>query len=99
VTYVGVPAAQFELTAGADVLVRYRTDTDATRSFCSRCGSTLLYEGPRWENEVHVVLANVEDPIDREPGAHVYVDHGADWWRITDGLPRYGGETGVEPKQ
>ena len=98
VTYIGVPADQFQLTDGEDVLVRYHTDTDATRSFCGRCGSTLLYAGPRWENEVHVALANVDGPVDREPGAHVYVDHAAEWWRVNDDLPRYGGGTGTERK-
>jgi hypothetical protein len=48
---------------------------------------------------MHVVLANVRGPIDRTPSAHYYVDHAADWWEIADSLPRYGGETGVEPKQ
>ncbi|MFQ5668438.1 MAG: GFA family protein, partial [Candidatus Binatia bacterium] len=85
-------------TSGADSLHRYLTDTGATRSFCSRCGSTLFFEGPRWPGEIHVALANIEGEIDRDPSGHYYVDHRASWWTITDSLPRYGGETGVEPK-
>ena len=98
VTYAGFTREQVEIS-GTDDLVRYETDTGATRSFCRRCGSTLFYEGPRWPGEVHVVRANVQGPIDRAPSAHYYVDHAADWWEITDPLPRYGGGTGVEPKQ
>ena len=41
VTFVGVPEDQFEVTEGDEVLRRYLTDTGATRSFCTNCGSTL----------------------------------------------------------
>lgn len=98
VTWAGYPADQVELTDGTDLLVRYRTDTDATRTFCRTCGTTLFYEGPRWEGELHVARANIDGPIDRAPSAHVYVDHGASWWRIDDELPQYGGDSGTEPR-
>ena len=99
VTWTGVPKEQFRFVEGEDLVTRYRTDTDATRTFCSRCGSTLMYAGPRWEDEVHVARANIDGEIDRQPGVHVYVDHGADWWSIDDDLPQYGGTTGTESKQ
>jgi hypothetical protein len=98
VTWVGVPNAQFELTAGEEHLARYLTDTGATRSFCDRCGTTLLYQGPRWPDEVHVARAVIDGEIDKLPKAHVYVDHRAPWFEITDGLDQYGGTTGMERK-
>lgn len=98
VTWVGFDAGRVRIVAGEDRVRRYRTDTGATRTFCSHCGSTLFYEGPRWSGEIHVALGNVEDPIDREPSSHVYVDHRAPWWTIDDDLPRYGGDTGMEQK-
>ncbi|MCP3980948.1 MAG: GFA family protein [bacterium] len=98
VTYAGYPADQVRVTAGRDSLVRYRTDTDATRSFCGTCGSTLFYEGPRWPDEIHVARANIDGEIDRLPDAHAYVDHAADWWTIADELSQFGGDSGVEPK-
>jgi len=98
VTFVGFSSDQFRVASGEESLVRYLTDTAATRSFCNRCGSTLTYESPRWPGEVHVALASLEGPIDRAPGSHVYVDHKAPWWEIKDSLPQRGGETGTEPK-
>ncbi len=97
VTYAGFSRAQMQLSGG-DRLVRYVTDTGATRSFCGRCGSTLFYEGPRWPDEIHVALACIRDEIDRAPDAHVYADQKAPWWEITDSLPRLGGESGTESK-
>ena len=98
VTWVGLLPERLRIVEGNDHLVRYPTDTGAVRSFCDRCGATLFYEGPRWEGEIHVTLASLHGPIDREPEAHAYVDHKADWWRIDDELPRYGGTSGAEPK-
>jgi len=98
VTWAGFREEQVRLLAGESLLIRHLTESDATRSFCRQCGSTLFYEGPRWAGEIHVALANLEGPIDREPSAHVYVDDRAAWWHISDALPQYGGESGMEPK-
>lgn len=98
VTWAGFPDERFAVTAGEEHLARYATDTGATRSFCGRCGTPLLYQGPRWPGEVHVARAAIDGRIDKLPGAHVYVDHAADWFEITDSLDRYGGPTGVERK-
>jgi len=97
VTWMGFPADRVEIVAG-DTLRTYDTDTQAQRRFCATCGSTLFYSGPRWPGEIHVAASNLDDPPDRMPSAHVYVDHGAAWFRITDDLPQYGGATGTEPK-
>ena len=94
-TWIGFRAEQFRLTAG--VLERFDTDTDATRSFCPRCGTTLLFEGRRWPGEVHVAFANLDDPGDLAPDCHAYADRATDWCPILDDLPRFGGATGSEP--
>ena len=98
VTWAGFLSEQVRIVAGGDVLHRYLTETGATRSFCSRCGSTLFFESPRWAGETHVARANIEGEIDRAPDGHFYVDHRASWWTITDSLPQQGGESGDEPK-
>lgn len=97
VTWVGFPRDGFRLVAGADRLTRFRTDTNATRTFCSRCGATLLYESPRWPDDVHVALAHLHGELDRAPSAHVYADRAPSWCPITDDLPRHGGPSGTEP--
>ena len=97
VTWAGFKKEQVVIH-GEEALTHYTTDTDAVRSFCKRCGSTLFYSGPRWPDEWHVAVGNVEGELDREPAAHVYVDHKAAWWTIDDGLPQLGGKSGVERK-
>lgn len=97
VTWAGVARERFELGDDEDLLAHWRTDTGATRSFCSRCGTTLTYESPRWEGEVHVAVAHLDDPLDRAPSGHVYADRAPAWAPIHDDLPRHGGASGTEP--
>jgi len=97
VTFVGVPASQFTVEQGAEDLVRYDSSAAAWRKFCRRCGSTLTFEGKRWPDEVHVVLANVDGPVDRAPQAHSYWDDRVDWVELGDQLPRLGGPQGNQP--
>jgi len=97
VTFCGVVAERFVIEQGAEDLVRYDSSASAWRRFCRKCGSTLTFEGARWPDEVHVVLANVEGAIDRAPQAHCYFDHAVDWVQLGDDLPRLGGPDGNQP--
>lgn len=97
VTWIAVPREHFALIAGSDRLVRYRSSDHGTRSFCATCGSTLFCESTHHPDQVDIVLANIEGEIDRVPEMHVYFDDRAPWVHVADGLPRLGGETGLEP--
>jgi hypothetical protein len=97
VTWFGVERPAFRVIAGDDALVRFRSSPQAVRSFCRRCGTTMLYEGDRWPDEVHVALACLEGQLDREPRAHVYWDRHVAWIDTMGSLPRLGGPAGNEP--
>ena len=97
VTWFGVERSRFELVAGGDHLVWYRSTPEAKRGFCSRCGSTLFFEGDRWADEVHIALAQMDGPIDRAPAAHVFYDTHVEWVVVGNDLKRLGGPTGNQP--
>lgn len=97
VTWFGVARDQFRLDDAGQLLAWYRSTPGARRGFCSRCGSTLFFEGERWPDERHIALAAMDGPIDREPQAHVFFDSGAPWVHVADDLPRLGGDSGTEP--
>jgi hypothetical protein len=97
VTWVGVPEAQFRVTAGESAVVRYDSSPGAYRRFCGKCGTQLFFAGKRWPGEVHIALATFEGDIDRQPQAHAYFDRHVGWLPWDDALPKYGGSSGTEP--
>jgi hypothetical protein len=98
VAWCGVPYERFRVTAGEDRLVRRKSSDHGTRSFCGECGSQLLCESTNHPDWIDVTLASMQGPIDREPEAHYFVDDRAAWTHLDDGLPRFGGATGIEPR-
>ncbi len=97
VTWIAAPRSQVVVDAGADLLTRYESSEHGSRSFCSRCGSSLFCESSRHPDVVDVPLANMDGPIDRLPESHIYFDDRASWTPIADALPRLGGASGLEP--
>ena len=97
VTWIGLPRERFSVLAGAERLVRYRSSDHGVRSFCGTCGRTLFCELTTHPGAIDIVLANLDDTSDIVPQAHVYFDDRAAWTRVGDDLPRFGGNTGIEP--
>ena len=95
-TWVTFPRDRARVVSGEPV--RYtQEDTKAVRSFCGRCGTTLVYENPRTPEEVDVSLANVDGTV--EPGSmkRLFADRTPPWDESRDGLPRFGGPDGKQP--
>ena len=85
------------MESGEENLTRFQSSEHGRRSFCRTCGSSLFCESSTHPDHIDVVLANMEDDIDRRPEAHVYFDDRAEWVRADDDLRRLGGKTGLEP--
>lgn len=95
VTWFGIARNRLEISAGADALRRYRSSPHGERSFCGQCGSSLFCSSAHHPDQMDVVLANLDGPIDRAPAAHIYFDSRAGWTDVRDDLPRLGGASGV----
>ena len=96
VTWIGVEKTCFMVVSGTEHIGWHQSTSEARRGLCKLCGSTMLFEGERWPDEVHIALANMEGPIDRSPQAHVFFDRHVDWVEICDDLPHFGGASGTE---
>ena len=97
VTWFTVPREQFSLDEGREDLICFKSSDHGTRSFCGRCGSSLICESTEHPEQVDIELANMDGPIDRPPQVHIYFDSRAEWVVVEDELPRLGGRTGLEP--
>jgi hypothetical protein len=96
VTWIAVQRAQLSMDRGADQLTRYVSSEHGSRSFCSRCGTSLFCVSTRHPDIVDIPLANLDEPIDRLPESHIYFDDRAAWTVIGDTLPKLGGVSGLE---
>ncbi len=97
VTWLGVAKSQLRVIEGEDA-IRWRDSSDhGRRAFCSACGSQLFFESTKWPDQIDVVRALIDGPIDREPSAHIYVSTRVHWVSIDDGLDQYPQE--YQPKR
>ena len=69
----GVVRDQFEFISGEKHLTWYESSETAFRGYCSRCGSPLVFQSSRWEDEIHVTLASFVNTIDRSPAATFFL--------------------------
>ena len=96
VTWVGTWEDRFEIIAGEPSLRSFASSPEATRQFCGECGSPMFFRSSRWEGEVHISRALIDEPLDREPAVHVFYSDHAQWLDLSKKLPAYGGDSGTE---
>lgn len=82
-------AADVRVTAGAELIARYRSSPDVVRTFCARCGSTLQFLRQSKPEIMFVALGVLDDDPGVRPSSHLYVGSRAPWYEITDGLPQH----------
>lgn len=95
-TYVGTWKSRFRIVRGEDCLTRFEeVETGATRSFCSRCGTPVLYERKRAPNNVNVPRALFSSGVGREPRYHLAIDELQEWTYLGEKLGPLKGFPGV----
>lgn len=97
VTWVGVKETAFRITGGEDDLVHYQSSDHLTRSFCGRCGSSMLCNDARHEDVIDLAMGNLQDSLDRPITSHIFFDCRAGWVDVDDDLKKLGGDGGLEP--
>jgi hypothetical protein len=95
-TYVGSWRSRFRFVRGEECLTRY-TDEAAgcVRSFCSRCGTPMLYERASAPNNVNIPRALFASGTGREPRYHIAIDQLQDWAYLGEPLAPLKGYPGV----
>jgi hypothetical protein len=79
-TYIGCWRKHVRVVKGQSSIARFEdAKTESTRSFCSRCGTPLLYERKRWPHMVNIPRALFSGRTGREPRYHVAIEELQDW--------------------
>ena len=80
----------FRWVTGENYLKSYLAPNGTTRKFCENCGSSLIFVPSNDTGElVEFSLGSLDSDIELKPDAHIYTDFGANWYEISDKLPRY----------
>ena len=77
--------------SGESLLKHYEAENGTRRSFCQRCGSSLLFRSPYniEEGTIEVALAALDHAEGLVPDAHIYLESQAPWIEVSDTLKKY----------
>jgi len=79
-TYVGSWRKRFRITKGKSAIARYEdAETGTARSFCSRCGTPLIYERARSPHMVNLPRALFTGRTGRQPLYHIAIEELQEW--------------------
>lgn len=91
VTWVGFEQHQVSFAMGESHVHWHESSPGAQRGFCKDCGSSMFFRSERWAGELHIALACIDGPIDRQPQANVFFDNHVDWMPIDERLKQVEG--------
>jgi hypothetical protein len=78
--YAGFERDKVCFTRGAPAY--FTSSPGVRRGFCSRCGSTLSYEGDRWPNELHLHIGTFNDPSAFVPTGQAFAEERLPWLHL-----------------
>ncbi|MBT9560994.1 MAG: GNAT family N-acetyltransferase [Myxococcales bacterium] len=100
VAAVAMTAVRFDkltLTQGEGRLRPWEIPGFGRKEACDACGTPVLVRSTDWPEQVQLVSATLDGGPLRRPAANLFVDQKADWARLDDTLPGFGGPTGGDP--
>jgi len=86
---IPVKESALRLLAGADELRCYESSPGKVRSFCGRCGSPVYSRAAATPGTVRIRAGLLDAPTGTRPAFHFHVASKADWWTLSDDLPKY----------
>jgi hypothetical protein len=94
-TYVGTWRKRFRITAGEGDITRYQEKTGGARSFCSKCGTPLIYERGKSRHMINIPRALFATRTGRQPLYHIGIEEMQDWAYAGEPLVPLKGYPGV----
>lgn len=96
--FATVPVMDYEIVAGREAIRRFASSEHGRRSFCSSCGTPLLFQEGDEPETLEVSIATLDQPEAVTPGFHIFYASRIGWAEAGDDLPRYAGSRrGAEP--
>ena len=77
VAWITVKRSDFAFEKGEPK--RYRTETNAWRTFCGSCGSSLTYEDDERPEEIDITTGTLDHPQQFPPNKDVFAEEKLSW--------------------
>lgn len=87
VAWFSVPRSEFCFAQGTPT--RYRSTAKGTRSFCSHCGTQLMFEHDDASDELDVTTCSFDDPEQLPPTDHTRTSIKLAWVELAEDLSEY----------
>lgn len=84
-----VQVVHFQWTGGQSLIREFESRPGKFRAFCSQCGSALYSRVDAIPGLLRLRVGLINEALGKAPAAHVFVGSKADWFEITDAIPRY----------
>ena len=84
----GLQRSGLKLVKGGDSLLIFGDKDAAHDTHCAQCGS-LLFSVVRGGAYVHVAMGTLVNEPGIKPSMHIFVGSKAQWYEITDDLPKF----------
>ena len=84
-SYAGYRPDQILFTATQPT--KFTTDDFVTRGFCSRCGSSVCYEGKQSEY-IFMYMGIFDEPEKLVPQVHMMYSEKIEWLKADENLPK-----------
>jgi len=89
-TLASVRSENFHWVQGEEKLKTFTAENETGRRFCPECGSSMVFVDVDDDGEwVEIAIGTLDSDIKERPTAHIFVEHGANWYDVTDHLPQY----------
>ncbi len=87
-SWVVLPSEQFTLLSGDDLLTEYQASEKFSKSFCSKCGSTVsCINDDKLPGHIYVAKGNITSEFDIPAEIQVFTKYKADWVTIDESIP------------
>ena len=87
-SWVIFPVEQYKIRAGTECISYYQATDNFSKSFCSKCGSTIsCVNNDKFPEHVYLARGNIGSELDLPVEIQVYTTDKATWVEINDDIP------------
>lgn len=89
VTNTPIKEENFNLLSGSELIGAFESSPGKVRCFCKNCGSPIYSKTTKLPGVIRIRAGTLDGDLEARPVAHYYVSYKANWFDISDDLPRF----------